>query len=258
MFVCLVHTLAADMKTDPDQILSILDDCCESFQFPMLDNGYVYLAATRLSLFCSTAAWAMIIEVFGFSPRAGIPDTKIYTFASKLTNRKSPQDYVSRQAYENYLANNPHNEFESVFPIEEGGWQDQDDDEMISQHASEIVVRNKKVKLPPSNVYEKIGVELEQAPRVQVFELCRYLAEIERSQVLATVDERRIHVLPEMTELLVLDEWHHPDLRNDELPSEAETFQQFAEILANVNVNAYRPTQAANTHWRNWLEGGTL
>jgi len=34
----------------PKTILSILDRCCDAFAFPMLDNGYVYLAGTRLSL----------------------------------------------------------------------------------------------------------------------------------------------------------------------------------------------------------------
>jgi hypothetical protein len=37
-------------------ILRVLDAGCESFTFPMLDNGYVYLAATRLSLFRSPEA----------------------------------------------------------------------------------------------------------------------------------------------------------------------------------------------------------
>ena len=32
------------MVFDPEEILSILDDCCDAFTFPMLDNGYVYLA----------------------------------------------------------------------------------------------------------------------------------------------------------------------------------------------------------------------
>ncbi|MDS0860972.1 hypothetical protein NUV25_25000 [Burkholderia pseudomultivorans] len=39
------------MTIDGQSILSVLDDCCEQFSFPMLDNGYVYLAATRLSLY---------------------------------------------------------------------------------------------------------------------------------------------------------------------------------------------------------------
>lgn len=62
------------------EILEALDDRPSAFYFPMLDNGYIYLAATRLSLFRSSRDWAITIEVFGYSPRAGIPDTSIYTF----------------------------------------------------------------------------------------------------------------------------------------------------------------------------------
>jgi len=39
------------MPIEADQILSVLDRCCDAFSFPMLDNGYFYLAATRLSLY---------------------------------------------------------------------------------------------------------------------------------------------------------------------------------------------------------------
>jgi len=112
------------MALDPEEILSILDRCCDEFTFPMLDNGYLYLAATRLSLYRSTTDWAMVIEVFGFSPRAGLPDTGIQTFASRLHDRSPPERFVSREAYERYLANNPHREYRSVFPMHEGSWQD--------------------------------------------------------------------------------------------------------------------------------------
>jgi hypothetical protein len=57
------------MTFDPDAILSILDRCCDAFTFPMMDNGSIYLAAARLSLYRSRIDWAMVIEVFGFSPR---------------------------------------------------------------------------------------------------------------------------------------------------------------------------------------------
>src|SRR3954453_1432038 len=98
------------MAFDTEQILSILDRCCDAFKFPMLDNGYVYLAATRLSLYRSATDWAMVIEVFGFSPRSGIPDNHIHTFTSRLHDRDSPEQYLNRPAYEDYLANNPHND----------------------------------------------------------------------------------------------------------------------------------------------------
>jgi hypothetical protein len=42
---------------DSAAILRILDDASRAFAFPCLDNGYVYLAATRLSLFRSPDDW---------------------------------------------------------------------------------------------------------------------------------------------------------------------------------------------------------
>src|SRR5438874_2741995 len=112
------------MRFTKEDILRVLDDCCGAFTFPMLDNGYVYLAATRLTLFRSSDDWAMTIEVFGFSPRSGIPDTHIYTFGGNLCSRKKSEDYVSREAYENYLANNLHNESRFIWPIDNEDWMD--------------------------------------------------------------------------------------------------------------------------------------
>jgi hypothetical protein len=247
------------MTFGPEEILSVLDRCCEAFRFPMLDNGYVYLAATRLSLYRSAADWAMAIEVFGFSPRAGLPDTNIQTFASRLHDRDPPERYVSREAYEMYLANNPHNEYRSVFPIHEGPWQDAEEMEYVAAEADAVLVRNEAIPLPSVGDYARRGIELEQAPRAQVFELCRYLADIAREQVLATPGERRVSVLPEMEQILQLEEWNHPNVVDDEeRPSGSETFQQLARVLATGDVRLYQPSQPPNTHWRNWPEGGRL
>ena len=186
------------MSFTPETILSVLDRCCEACTFPMLDNGYVYLAATRLSLHRSVTNWAMVIEVFGFSPRAGLPDTSIHTFAERLHDRNRPESYVAREAYERYLANNPHNEFRSFFPIVQGPWQDAENDEFVAKNATEVMVRGSALSLPSFDQYLHHGVELEQAPRIQVFELCRLLADIAREQILATPQERRVSVAPDM------------------------------------------------------------
>jgi hypothetical protein len=246
------------MPIKPATILSILDRCCDAFSFPMLDNGYVYLAATRLSLYRSAKDWAMVIEVFGFSPRAGLPDTHVQTFASRLHNRDKPKDYVDRESYERYLANNPHNEYRSIYPVREGAWQDSDNLELVAKDAKEVVVRRKRIALPKLQEYKRRGIQLEESPRVRVFELCRYLADVARERVLATPRERRVSVRPEMKQILRLEEWHHPDLVTDERPSGSETFQQLARVLATGDVGHYRPTRAPNTHWRNWPEGGRL
>ena len=247
------------MAIDQEEILSILDRCCETYTFPMLDNGYVYLAATRLSLYRSATDWAIAIEVFGFSLRAGLPDTHIQTFASRLYDRDPAERYVTRQAYESYLANNPHNEYRSVFPVREGPWQDAEEMEFVAPGANVVVVRDQTIALPSVADYVRHGIELEQAPQVQVFELCRYLADITREQLLATSQERRVSVLPEMEQILQLEEWHHPNVVDDEeRPSGSETFQQLARVLATGDVGLYRPSQPPNTHWRNWPGGGRL
>src|SRR5215467_6462918 len=97
------------MPHDPGFILSVLDECSRNFTFPALDNGYVYLAASRLSLHYSPTDWALVVEVFGFNPRAGLPDLCVYTFASRLYNRQPPEMYTAEQRA-TYLANNPNNE----------------------------------------------------------------------------------------------------------------------------------------------------
>jgi hypothetical protein len=236
-------------------ILRVLDAGCDSFTFPMLDNGYVYLAATRLSLFRSPEDWAVVFEVFGFSPREGTPSTVIQTFASRLRDRDPPERYVTRAAYENYLTNHPHDEFRSAYPLGQIDWEDA---ERVADGVREVTLRGRKVKLPELDEYERHGIELIEADRVHVFEACRYLAEIGREDVLATNHERRVSVLPELNQLMLLDEWHHPNVVEDERPSRAPTFQQLAKVLETGDVREYAPPDAPNTHWRNWPDGGSL
>lgn len=240
------------MTTKARDILNVLDRCCAAFTFPMLDNGYVYLAATRLSLHRSDEDWAMVIEVFGFSPRAGLPDTFIHTFASRLRDRARPERFVTRQAYEKYLAANPNNESRTVFPIQPGDWQSPDSDEFVSEHVTHVAVRGRAIAVPPAAEYERHGIALADAPRMQIFELCRYLAAVARDEVLATPAERRGSVLSEMKQLLQLEEWNHPNVVDDhERPSGSVTFQQLARVLETGDTSLYRPTLAPNTHWRN-------
>jgi hypothetical protein len=155
------------MKHSADEILSILDECANAFTFPMLDNGYVNLAATRLSLFRSEADWAMTIEIFGFSPRAGIP-------------------------------------------------------------------------LPSPGEYEAHGISFMSDGEIWIFELCRLLAAIKRSDVLATAQELRVNVPTESKMILQLDEWNHPDVVDDACrPSGSEAFRQLAGVLVTGKIDLY-------------------
>jgi hypothetical protein len=246
------------MSHDANHILAILDACCDAASFPMLDNGYVYLAASRLSLHRSATDWALVIEVFGFSPRAGVPDVHVYTFASRLYQRNPAAQYVSQDTYERYLASNPHNESRFFFPIDDNVWQDPEDSEFVAADATTLMLRGQSIALPSIETYGLYGIALEEAPRAQVFELCRFLAATQREAVLATPTERRASVLPEMHEIVVLDQWRHPDLLADERPGTSRTFQQLSQVLATGDLRWYQADEHPNTHWSHWPEGGRL
>jgi len=246
------------MQHTVDDILSVLDRCCEKFTFPMLDNGYVYLAATRLALYRSAQDWAMVIEVFGFSPRAGLPDTHIHTFGSRLVRQKTARSFVSRQAYETYLAQNPDNESVFVHPVDEGDWQDPDNGEILAPGQHAVQVRGERLKTPPAAEYARHGITLEDEPRVGVFEYCRYLAAQARDKVLATEQEQGTCVPSGLSRIMQLDQWHHPDLLGGELPSTNATFRSLAEVLVSGDTGRYQPAEEPNTHWSNWPDGGTL
>ena len=119
-------------------------------------------------------------------------------------------------------------------------------------------MRGQALPLPSIDRYLQFGIELEQPPQIQVFELCRLLAAIAREQVLATPQERSISLSPEMVQILQIEEWHHPNVVDGEQPSESEAFQQFAQVLASGEASLYRPSRQSNTHWRNWPQGGQL
>ncbi len=240
-------------------ILSILDQCCENYVFPMLDNGYVYLAATRMSLYRSPQDWAMVIEVFGFSPRSGIPDTHVYTFASRLHDRAPETKFINREAYDNHLAHNPNNESRFIHPIEEGGWQDAENLEWIANGRHELTLRSQAIQTPSlADCSAHQIVPLDEG-RLHTFELCRILAATHRDDVLATAEERRACVRPEMVQILQLEEWHHPDVVEAEhRPSNSATFQQLAKVLVTGDTAHCKPTLNPNTHWIHWPEGGTL
>ncbi len=244
------------MNWTSEKVLKTLDSCAENFTFPVLDNGYVYLAATRMSAYRSDVDWAIVIEVFGFSPRSGDPDVQIYTFSSKLHDRNPLSNYVTEEAYDNYLKSNPYNESRFIYPVENNDWQNEEELEYVNAEAV-CTLRGREVTIPDVSLFQELGIELEEE-NLLTFEFCRYLAEKYRDSVLCTEAEKRVSILPEMKLILQLEQWNHPDVSGGELPSSSETFKQVAVAIESGSAKSYQPCQKPNTHWKNWPEAGTL
>lgn len=237
-----------------ESVLAVLDRCAESFTFPMLDNGYIYPAAARLSVHSDSTDWAIVMETFGFSPRGGLPDLTVTTFTSKVRRPKTRADYVDDSAYVNYLEQHPHDAVEYFWPLDEGEWIDEES----VVPGTTVRLRGREVAVPTVEQCRAVGITTEEVDRVAVFELCRYFAETSRDNVLAVGEERTSQVLPGLPQVLLLDEWHHPDLGSGELPSATRTFQQIAEVAVSADPDHYDTDEVPNTHWSHWPNGGLL
>ena len=132
----------------------------------MFDNGYVYLAASRLSVFSSVDDWAVVFEIFGFSPRTGIPDLQVAAFTSRPIHRETAADFVSEEAYRDFLRHNANFCQTFVCPIDDEDWIDPDDGERVSNVASTLLLRREATPLPSPDDYAAAGIILQSLPNL--------------------------------------------------------------------------------------------
>lgn len=225
------------------EVLDQLDECTENFVFPMLDNGYIFPITQRLSCYRDEHRWAMIIECFEFNVRAGEQDgvnNCLHVYGNCLDREPGirNEDFI-------YVTDDP-----PEGPVFE--------DCFVRPVARSIMIRSNIVPfdISKSALAEK-GVNVADE-RVTAADLLRSLLNEYREQFLATEAELRARIPEDLPLILRLDEWYHPDVANDERPSENETFQMLAKVLATGDVSQFKPSKEPNTHWSNWPDAGTL
>lgn len=229
-----------------DEILHQLDLCAADYTFPVLDNGYVYLADVRLSAYRTDQYWALVIEQLGTDYRAGGLFNALYRFGNCFVQTPG-------LANEDILAVMDSPDNYPIFP-DEDHWD-------IRIKKGLLRVRNELISydVSPDNLLAHGITEDEQdMEAVTITELVRSLVPEHHALLMATEDELRRALPPEIPLILRLDEWHHPDVIEAEIPSKNEAFQMIAEVLVSGDATKYKPTLPPNTHWSNWLESGTL
>lgn len=228
------------------QILSQLDACAADYTFPMLDNGYVYLVDVRLSAYRTERYWALIIEVLGSDFRSGGVFNCLYRFGNCFPETPGlANDCILA------VMNDPAND---AILDEEDHWD-------IRQEKGFVRIREEVVAYDVTpEALERIGISEGEMDggSVSVTELVRTLVPEHHALLLATEEELNQRLQVDVPLILRLNEWKHPDLIEDELPGGNEAFQMIADVLASGDPMLYKPTLPPNTHWRNWLESGTL
>lgn len=229
-----------------EEILAELDGVAEDYWlFPMLDNAYVFPVACRLRALRDLQRWLVLLEVCDVFNQVDAEEA-CCVHVSALGAGIGDKDSFQRLTPGRTPFADPAGSPLSIHP-----------------ECREVLLGGQitSVSHDPA-FYAARGVTLEQAPRLFLHELARGLLPARREELLATAEERRsllerLLLGPPPPELLVLDEWRHPDLARGELPSECESFRLLAEALASGDATRYAPSEPPNTHWSHWPEGGT-
>jgi hypothetical protein len=228
------------------EILAQLDESASQFTFPMLDNGYIYPADVRMSIYRDTSDWLMVIEHLGVNPRTlsyGSFQNCLHLYGSRLHR-------PAGTANEDFL--------EPVHPCPDDWIFTEEFEWYIRDGASAVMIRDQRVTfdLSDENLKRK-GIDVSDSPKDAVAVMRSLLPE-HRNLLLASDEELAMRNPQNIPLWLRLDEWNHPDLCRGEKPSGSETFEMLAEAITSGDKTVYRPSKAPNTHWKNWPEGGTL
>jgi hypothetical protein len=229
-----------------EEILQQLDDCADDFRFPMLNNAYFFLADVRLSGYADRKRWVLIIETLGYNYRMGLPEglqNDLSVFGNCLRDRPGHAEAIS-PLIEDDVAQPAFTEDGTSF---------------INDAAQTIRIRGEAVPIPRGPVVLAAkGITLANAPRMRAEELMRALLPEHRKRLLATEEELQWCFPKGLPLVIRLDQWHHPDLADDERPGDNFTFQSIADVLVHRDPNRYRADLAPNTHWKNWPLGGSV
>ena len=228
------------------QILSQLDACAADYTFAMLDNGYVYFVDARLSAYRTERYWAILIEVLGTNFRASGAFNDVYRFGNCFPQTPGLAD-------------------DGIFPVLDDPVNDAvfdaDDRWDVLKETGVLRVRQQAISYdvtPKALGNIGIGADEMDGGSASITELVRSLVPEHRNLLFATEEELNQRLQVDVPLILRLNEWNHPNVVEDELPSRSETFQLIADILVSGDPMLYKPTLPPNTHWRNWLESGTL
>ncbi len=210
-------------------ILDELDQRAENHELPMMDNvNYPFLAG-RLNIYRDNHSWAIVFN----------------TLSLEICSIVAIIDPVGADVKIDQL--NENDAFVVVADFESN-------DETIA--AQRVTIRGNEVNIAPE-LLAQINVLFEQSRKEDSitgeWDAAELLIKEYKEKLLPTAEEVARFFPKGLPPLFFsLDEWHHPDLAMDELPSSTETFQLIAKAICSGNVGDYASTCEPNTNRRNW------
>lgn len=229
------------------EILRELDCEAESYVFPMLDNGYYHHGDQKLTIFRDGNKWAILLEILAYHNHEiclnGIT-TIANVFGNCLTGWNDNDSFY-------YFANND--------GIDAFLYDETNNVSYLNPAAKTIKVRDVIVPIIfDRNHYLSKNIVLEHDDKITPWEFMRGLIP-EFSNLFWLTREDIANKIPiDLPVFMVLVDWHHPDLLEDEKPSDTETFRLLADVIVTGDKSLYHTDEINNTHWTNWPKGGQI
>jgi hypothetical protein len=208
----------------PSQILDFLDRSFGSFEMPCFGNMNIDYISSRLLAFRDDTRWVILFNSIVWWASCEGLTTLVTPIGICLNGKLGFDNDRFRDGYFT-TGNIQYNEFLELF---------------------EISVRDRPISLSELNIIPHPHLHSEYKLDIAIALVDKY-----REELLASEDEYRRLIPDGLTEVLRLDEWHHPDW--DCPPSQTETFPLIAEVLFTGNSNLYKPPRNPNTDWQFWL-----
>lgn len=214
-------------------ILAKFDQFAAEYEFPMIDNAAYDSAAIRLTAFRNDDEWLVVFQEIAFYPAMGDFEDIVTVFG----NRLEKQGVISAQPTVS-LADGP-------------------DSSPPDIHDFKVHVQGgpgRRFK-PSRDDYRSAHVDIDDKSYAET-KIIRYLASQVRRELFVD-DEALLKICgrssAELKKFIELDEWHHPDLADDEPPSEIPCFKSLARALAKGDASLYKCAPASvNTGWWHW------
>ena len=217
----------------PTDILAKLDEAAADYSFPVLNNVEIDLAAIWMTAFRNSDEWLIVFQQIAFA--AGF-----HGFADAIS------------AYGNSLK--VQGVQRAIAPVSFAG---KGDSSKLNIHDFAVRVHKSRARHfnPSVADYRSAHVDVDDESRAET-KILRYLASrigddlhVSDDVLLRTCKRNSAR----LKKFMELDKWHHPDVADDERPSNTACFKSLARALARGDASLYKCNPASfNTGWWQW------
>ncbi|MGB3519241.1 MAG: hypothetical protein WBA43_22515 [Elainellaceae cyanobacterium] len=231
---------AIDIREWESSILEMLDTYAQEYDFPMFNNIYYDYADARLTLLRSSSAWVFVFEEIQYSHKQRSFVNSISAYGNKIENPGLQETVV-------------------IFTTSSGNprWEEEDFLQLDKFDFQVCFGKDlRKFCLSPED-YDKSGIpeNTKMGLPAQLLRIISYAEKdrlfLDNNEILGKFNKGQNN----LNIFMQVNDWFHPDIADDQLPSDSICFQNLALAISRCDPSLYLcPDETLNVHWSNWTE----